>query len=94
VGAAARGDRLARAARGEERREEDARLVEYAVERRGELVAVYVLGAKRQPLLRQVRTGETFADGSVEVLAGLTPGERIFANPIAAGMLVAAADAR
>jgi multidrug efflux pump subunit AcrA (membrane-fusion protein) len=36
--------------------------------------------------LRQVRLGETTADGAVEVLAGLNPGEKVALDPIKAGM--------
>jgi RND family efflux transporter MFP subunit len=65
-----------------------------ALLKRGELVGVYVAGPKGQPLLRQVRAGETFADGTVEILTGLAAGERIFVNPVAAGMQVAAGSPR
>jgi RND family efflux transporter MFP subunit len=61
-----------------------------ALLRRGELTGVYVAGASGAPQLRQVRTGEKFADGTVEILSGLAAGERIFVNPVAAGMSVAA----
>ena len=40
--------------------------------------------------LRQIRTGHRF-DGKVEVLAGLEPGERIAADPLAAMRRFAAA---
>ena len=36
--------------------------------------------------LRQVRLGEAALDGSVEVLAGLNPGEKVALDPIKAGM--------
>jgi hypothetical protein len=36
--------------------------------------------------LRQVRLGETSTDGGVEVLAGLSPGEKVALDPIKAGM--------
>ncbi len=65
-----------------------------ALLRRGELLAVYVVGAQGQPQLRQVRTGDTFADGRVEILSGLAAGERIFLNPVAAGMVVATSSSR
>ncbi len=47
-----------------------------AVIRRGELQAVYVVGTDGRVSLRQIRLGESRADG-IEVLAGLDPGERI-----------------
>jgi len=64
-----------------------------ALLRRGEVTAVYVLDKDGRALLRQVRTGDTLVDpkdGSViEILAGLNPGDRIAANPVAAGLAVA-----
>jgi RND family efflux transporter MFP subunit len=61
-----------------------------ALVRRGEVTAVYVLARDGRMLLRQVRTGDTLVDprdgAVVEVLTGLSPGERIAANPIAAGL--------
>jgi hypothetical protein len=59
-----------------------------AVLRRSEVVAVYVMDDKEQPRLRQVRLGEATENGEVEVLAGLTQGERVAADPIKAGMAV------
>jgi RND family efflux transporter MFP subunit len=57
-----------------------------AILRRGEVTAVYVFDAANQPRLRQVRLGEAVADGEVEVLAGLSGGERVSLEPIKAGM--------
>jgi RND family efflux transporter MFP subunit len=59
-----------------------------AVLRRSEVVAVYVMDDKEQPRLRQVRLGEVTEKGEVEVLAGLTEGERVATDPIKAGMAV------
>ena len=59
---------------------------ESALVRRGEVTAVYVLDAKGAPRLRQVRVGSATGDGEIEVLAGLSDGETIAANPVAAGM--------
>ena len=59
-----------------------------AVVKRSEVVAVYVVGTDEIPRLRQVRLGETAADGEVEVLAGLQAGERIALDPVQAGMAV------
>ena len=52
-----------------------------AVVRRSELTAVYVLtdGARQ---LRQVRVGNPVSDDAVEVLAGLSVGERVALNPL------------
>jgi RND family efflux transporter MFP subunit len=57
-----------------------------AVLHRSEVVAVYVVDAKGGVKLRQVRLGEPTADGAVEVLAGLNPGEQVALDPIKAGM--------
>ena len=55
-----------------------------AVFRRSELTAVYVVSESIQ--LRQVRVGAAGDEHSVEVLAGLKPGERVALDPIQAGM--------
>ena len=57
-----------------------------AVLRRSEVVAVYILDEKGAVKLRQVRLGDTTADGAVEVLAGLNPGEQVALEPVKAGM--------
>ncbi|MDD4911395.1 MAG: efflux RND transporter periplasmic adaptor subunit [Sideroxydans sp.] len=59
-----------------------------AVLRRSEVVAVYVVDDKGGARLRQVRLGETTEKGEIEVLAGLTEGERVSIDPIKAGMAV------
>ena len=60
-----------------------------AVLHRSEVVAVYVVDAKGGVKLRQVRLGEAAADGAIEVLAGLNPGEQVALDPVKAGMLSA-----
>jgi RND family efflux transporter MFP subunit len=55
-----------------------------AIVQRGEVTAVQVIGAKGQPLLRQIRVGQATGEGWVEVLAGLSAGERVLPNPLAA----------
>ncbi len=60
---------------------------ERAVLRRSEVTAAYVQGAGGHEQLRQIRVGETSADGYVEVLAGLREGERIALDPVRAGLL-------
>ena len=65
-----------------------------AVLRRSEVVAVYVVDEKGGVKLRQVRLGETNADGAVEVLAGLNPGEQVALDPVKAGMAAAAGQVR
>jgi RND family efflux transporter MFP subunit len=57
-----------------------------AVVRRSEVTAVYVVDDKGRALLRQVRLGAAGDELSVEVLAGLNPGERVALEPIKAGM--------
>ncbi len=59
---------------------------ESALLRRSEVVAVYVVGDGNSIRLRQVRVGDVMADGSVEVLAGLNPGEKVALDPVKAGM--------
>lgn len=54
-----------------------------AVVRRTELTAVYVVMPKEQVQLRQVRLGKQQGD-DVEVLAGLSAGENVALDPIAA----------
>jgi len=57
-----------------------------AVIRRSEVTAVYVVDAKGNVTLRQIRLGEPVADGLVEVLAGLSAGETVALEPVKAGM--------
>jgi RND family efflux transporter MFP subunit len=57
-----------------------------AVLHRSEVVAVYVVDKQGGVKLRQVRLGEAGADGAVEVLAGLNPGEQVALDPIKAGL--------
>ncbi|HEX8010729.1 MAG TPA: efflux RND transporter periplasmic adaptor subunit [Casimicrobiaceae bacterium] len=57
-----------------------------AVLRRSEVTAVYVLDRDGVARLRQVRLGEPAGDGLVEVLAGLSPGERVSLEPVRAGI--------
>lgn len=58
-----------------------------AVVTRGELTGVYVVGADGQARLRQVRLGRSVGAGAgatVEVLSGLSAGERVALDPVAA----------
>ena len=57
---------------------------------RGEVTAVYVVDAQARVQLRQVRVGEEVGEGYVEILSGLSAGERIALNPVQAGMTPAA----
>src|SRR5690554_329061 len=51
-----------------------------ALVQRSELRTVFVMDQKDQPRLRQVRVGAR-EEGRLEVLAGLSEGERVVANP-------------
>jgi multidrug efflux pump subunit AcrA (membrane-fusion protein) len=51
-----------------------------AVVWRGSLPAVFTLGPDNQPRLRMVRLGDR-SDQGLTILSGLSPGERILANP-------------
>lgn len=57
-----------------------------AVLHRGEVTAVYVVDDQDHLHLRQVRLGEAYAGGDREVLAGLSAGERVALDPIAASI--------
>ncbi len=54
-----------------------------AVAKRSEVSAVYVIGEDGSLALRQLRLGRRIGD-EVEVLAGLSAGERVAADPVAA----------
>jgi multidrug efflux pump subunit AcrA (membrane-fusion protein) len=51
-----------------------------AIVRRAELTAVYVIGDSGRPILRQVRLGRAEGD-RVEVLSGLSVGDRVALDP-------------
>ena len=57
-----------------------------AVVQRSEVTAVYVVGNDGRVSFRYVRTGTPTADDRVPILAGLTGGENIALDPIAAGI--------
>jgi membrane fusion protein, multidrug efflux system len=54
--------------------------------KRSELTAVYVIDRDDRPHLRQVKLGEAVNPGEIEVLAGLTAGERIALEPVKVGI--------
>lgn len=58
-----------------------------SIVRRGEVTGVYVVGADGRVGLRYLRVGSATADGRVPVLAGLSAGERVATDPIAAGIV-------
>jgi len=56
-----------------------------ALLRRSEVTGVYVVNDAQQVRMRQVRVGGTFSHRT-EILAGLQEGERVAADPVAAGI--------
>ena len=61
---------------------------EQAVAHRSEVTAVYVKDDKGGLSLRQVRLGETLPGNQVEVLAGLSVGEHVVLDPVAAAAAI------
>lgn len=57
-----------------------------AVLRRGEVSAVYVQAADGRFSLRQLRLGETVGHAEIEVLAGLTSGDKVATDPVRVGI--------
>ena len=57
-----------------------------AVLRRGEVAAVYVMAVDNRLSLRQLRLGEVVGQGEIEVLAGLSAGDRVVSDPVKAGI--------
>ena len=57
---------------------------ERAVAYRSEVAGAYVVTPSGEIRFRQLRLGERTGDGSIEVLAGLTAGERVALDPVAA----------
>ena len=55
-----------------------------AVAYRSEVAGAYVVTAAGEIRFRQLRLGEKTADGEIEVLAGLSAGERVALDPVAA----------
>jgi RND family efflux transporter MFP subunit len=60
-----------------------------AVFQRSEVTGVYVIDGRGMPRMRQVRVGTEGDEVSVEILAGVKPGERVALDPIKAGMAAA-----
>ncbi len=57
-----------------------------SVVRRSEVSGVYVVNDKGATSFRQVRLGEKTGEGLVEVLAGVSAGEKVALDPVKAGM--------
>ena len=65
-----------------------------AIAQRSEVTGVYVAKADGGMALRHVSVGQRFADGMVEVLAGLDAGERVALDPIRAGRIAMGRDGK
>lgn len=59
-----------------------------AVLRRGEVAAVYVQLPDNRLSLRQLRLGEVVGNGEIEVLAGLTTGDKVVTDPVRAAIQI------
>ena len=59
-----------------------------AIAHRSEVTAVYVQDDKNKLSLRQIRLGEALPDNQVEVLAGLSAGEKIILDPVSAAAAI------
>ena len=57
-----------------------------AVLRRGEVAAVYVQTADNRLSLRQLRLGDAVGQGEIEVLAGLSAGDKVVTDPVKGGI--------
>jgi len=57
-----------------------------AIAHRSEVTAVYVVQEGDRVEMRYVRVGRSLPDGNVEVLAGLSAGEKVALDPIRAGI--------
>jgi RND family efflux transporter MFP subunit len=57
-----------------------------AVLRRGEVAAVYVQTTDNRLSLRQLRLGDAVGQGEIEVLAGLSAGDKVITDPVKAGI--------
>ncbi|MEJ2694828.1 MAG: efflux RND transporter periplasmic adaptor subunit [Candidatus Thiodiazotropha sp.] len=55
-----------------------------AVVYRSEVTAVYVVGKEGRVHFRQIRLGQPAGDGMLSVIAGLSPGEQVALDPVAA----------
>lgn len=63
-----------------------------AVLRRGEVAAVYVQSADNRLSLRQLRLGDAVGQGEIEVLAGLSAGDKVVTDPVKAGIQLKSAN--
>ncbi|WP_455220582.1 efflux RND transporter periplasmic adaptor subunit [Kaarinaea lacus] len=65
--------------------EQSMRIPKQAIVQRSELQAVYVVKDKAVTL-RQIRLGREYSDNTVDILAGLEPGETVSLDPVRAGI--------
>lgn len=63
-----------------------------AVLRRGEVAAVYVQTSDSRLSLRQLRLGDAVGQGEVEVLAGLSAGDKVVTDPVKASIQLKSAN--
>ena len=61
---------------------------EQALVKRGEVIGVYLVNDKGNVQLQQIRSGHSEVGGDVEVWSGLSAGDRIASDPIAATMVI------
>jgi RND family efflux transporter MFP subunit len=59
-----------------------------AIVYRSEVTGVYILDSKDRVHFRYIRRGSSYPGGQVEVLSGLSEGERVALDPIAAGVVL------
>jgi multidrug efflux pump subunit AcrA (membrane-fusion protein) len=57
-----------------------------AVVKRSEVAGMYVVNEKGEVSFRQVRLGEPSGQGEIEILAGVSAGEKVALDPVKAGM--------
>ena len=57
-----------------------------AVVKRSEVAGMYVVNGKGAVSFRQVRLGEPSGQGEIEILAGISAGEKVALDPVRAGM--------
>jgi len=57
-----------------------------AVVKRSEVSGMYVVNDQGRVSFRQVRLGEPTGQGEIEILAGVSAGEKVALEPVKAGM--------
>jgi hypothetical protein len=59
-----------------------------AVVYRSEVTAVYVVDKEGQVHFRHIRAGQLSGDGMLSIIAGLSPGDEVAIDPVAAAKLL------